>query len=193
LRDRFCSNYFHGSTIVRQTDHLCTVISTSITEPSSCYFRENYFWILVINIPARCTALFCPAWPRARWRAPQRRGRFVSSGPSQHSSAQLSSASEHLLSTQSPTPTRPHRCDCERRTDPLRWSLPGYLLPPPVRSVSPFTVCVLQPPQFVASTHRERDQRARSGGGVRVGVDDGVEVRDGGCDVLLLGSAAPGP
>lgn len=52
---------------------------------------------------------------------------------------------------------------------------------------------MLQPPQFVASTHRERDQRARSGGGVRVGVDDGVEVRDGGRDVLLLGSTAPGP
>jgi hypothetical protein len=45
------------------------------------------------------------------------------------------------------------------------------------------------------STHRERDQRARSGGGggVRVGVDDGVEVRDGGRDALLPGSATPGP
>ena len=44
-------------------------------------------------------------------------------------------------------------------------------------------------------THRERDQRARSSGGgeVRVGVDDGVEVRDGGREELLPGSAVSGP
>jgi hypothetical protein len=44
-------------------------------------------------------------------------------------------------------------------------------------------------------THRERDQRARSddGGGVRVGVDDSVEVRDGGRDALLPRLVASGP